>query len=159
MKVLTHDDRNEIPDGFAALSLTNAGWVGTNSGWPFVGQPALFPEAQADAMATVWNAFRLYAVADNMPHPEALSDEIWQWIGQKPPQLNPLRSRFERIRAEAPAMLEALQRCLTDLEWLTGNNPDCMGWVGHNDEGGPWPEVEERAAKLRALIARIDGEA
>ncbi len=46
---------NKIPEGKAILVLDNNGFVGTNNGWPLGGQPALYPENQARAIAMAWN--------------------------------------------------------------------------------------------------------
>lgn len=55
MRVITHEINNEVPPGMALLCMDDNGWVGTNNGWPYVGQPALFPEAQAKAIAYAWS--------------------------------------------------------------------------------------------------------
>ena len=57
MRVRTNQDYkcDEIPDGMAVLGMDNNGHVGTNNGWPMVGQPALYPFEQAKAIASAWN--------------------------------------------------------------------------------------------------------
>jgi hypothetical protein len=55
IRVKTRDDNKEIPDGMVLLSRDNNGWVGTNNGWPMVGQPALYPEEEGRAIAAAWN--------------------------------------------------------------------------------------------------------
>lgn len=54
MRILTHDDRSAIPKGKAMLYVDDSGWVGTNNGEPFVGQPALYPEQLARQILHVW---------------------------------------------------------------------------------------------------------
>ena len=57
MHYVTESDDAAIPKGMAAIVLTDGGWVGTNNGWPFAGQPALFPVDQASAICYAWNSF------------------------------------------------------------------------------------------------------
>lgn len=76
MHMATHDDDSWIPEGKAALTLDDNGWVGTNNGHPFDGQPALFPEAQANAMCYAWNAF----TADLLPNLEAVPTDVKEWL-------------------------------------------------------------------------------
>ena len=47
MIVITHAEDNKVPRGMALLCMNDNGWVGTNNGWPYTGQPAMYPEAQA----------------------------------------------------------------------------------------------------------------
>lgn len=55
MGMITHGDRpDEVPKGMAMLVLSDNGWVGTNNGYPFAGQPALYPIAQAQAIKDAW---------------------------------------------------------------------------------------------------------
>jgi hypothetical protein len=55
MRVQTREDNDVIPEGKAILSMDNNGFVGTNNGWPMVGQPALYPQEQAREIAHIWN--------------------------------------------------------------------------------------------------------
>lgn len=54
MRVLTKDQDDKIPTGMAALYMDGNGWVGTSNGYPHTGSPALFPIAQAEAIAYAW---------------------------------------------------------------------------------------------------------
>lgn len=73
--MVTADDDPNIPNGFAALAMNDNGWVGTNNGYPFAGQPALFPEAQANAIMYAWNSFD----PKSLPNLEAVPDSVQEW--------------------------------------------------------------------------------
>lgn len=80
MRINTHQDNNEIPDGKAVLFLDDYGSVGTNNGYPS-GQPALFPEDQAAAIFTAWNYIQEYHQnLDEMPNPEFILNKIRHWL-------------------------------------------------------------------------------
>jgi len=76
MHMVTHEEHHGIPEGFAALSIDDNGWVGTNNGHPFAGQPALFPLTQAHAICYAWNTYDLHA----MPCPENVAPEVLEWL-------------------------------------------------------------------------------
>ena len=73
--MVTHNDDAAIPDGMAALVMNNNGFVGTSNGWPFVGQPALYPEAQANAIMYAWNSFD----PESLPNLAAVPEEVQYW--------------------------------------------------------------------------------
>ena len=73
--MVTHDDDARIPDGMAALTMDNNGWVGTNNGWPLMGQPALFPLAQANAITYAWNSFN----PESLPNLAAVPEDVQAW--------------------------------------------------------------------------------
>jgi hypothetical protein len=79
MTCYTHEYDPKIPVGFACLAIDNNGWVGTSNGWPHDGQPALFPKAQAEAIAIAWNIAK-----DNVPNkmywPTMVSEEARKWL-------------------------------------------------------------------------------
>lgn len=75
MHMVTHSDDASIPKGFAALTMNDNGWVGTNNGWPFAGQPALFPEAQANAICYAWNSFD----PESLPNLAAVPEDVQAW--------------------------------------------------------------------------------
>lgn len=76
MRTVFHRDDPNIPSGMAALSMDDNGWVGTNNGWPLMGQPALYPEDQAVAIAYAWNTYDLHP----MPTPENVSSDVLSWL-------------------------------------------------------------------------------
>jgi hypothetical protein len=76
MGMVTHKDNPIIPSGFAALVINNSGWCGTNNGYPFYGQPALFPIAQANAIMYAWNAF----LFKDLPNPDGVPDDVKKWL-------------------------------------------------------------------------------
>jgi hypothetical protein len=81
MRMLTHTDDPSIPEGKAILVLDNNGYVGTNTGWPLAGQPALFPVAQAEMLVTAWTYVQLYhPQLDEMPHPGSVSGAAMEWL-------------------------------------------------------------------------------
>lgn len=85
MRYYTHEDDADIPVGFATLVIDNNGWVGTNSGWPHAGQPALYPIAQAEAIAIAWNlAVNKPKLPDNIYWPMMLSEEARNWLRWTP---------------------------------------------------------------------------
>lgn len=76
MHMVLHEDDPSIPEGMAALTMTNNGWVGTNNGWPFAGQPALYPKDQAHAICYAWNGFN----QESLPNLEAVSNGVKRWL-------------------------------------------------------------------------------
>lgn len=81
MRIRTHDMDSSVPKGKAILEMDNHGFVGTNNGWPMVGQPALFPQAQAEAIMTAWTYVQMFhPTLDEMPHPECVSDDAKKWL-------------------------------------------------------------------------------
>lgn len=76
MHFVSHEDDSAVPEGMAFLCMDDNGWVGTNNGWPFVGQPALFPVDQAHAICYAWNSFRL----ESLPNPDAISEDVKKWL-------------------------------------------------------------------------------
>ena len=75
MHMTTHSDDPAIPECMAALSMDDNGWVGTNNGWPFDGQPALFPQPQANAICYAWNGFK----PESLPNLEAVPADVQEW--------------------------------------------------------------------------------
>ncbi len=76
IRILTKDDRPEIPDGMAMLCMDNNGWVGTNNGYPHYGQPALYPEEQAKAIRDAWwNYFILGTTLEQHEARQVAKDE------------------------------------------------------------------------------------
>jgi len=94
MRVMNHATDESIPLGMATLVMDDNGWVGTSTGHPYLGKPALYPEAQAEALAyawgflmergvrvfsadakgEVWKSFRGLALFDTFPvHADVLS--------------------------------------------------------------------------------------
>jgi hypothetical protein len=57
----------KIPAGMAVLCEDNSGWVGTSNGDCFSGRPALYPTAQAEAIAYAVNLMRMRGW-DEMAH-------------------------------------------------------------------------------------------
>ncbi len=57
--MVTHEDDPKVPEGMACLCQNDSGWIGTNNGHPFAGQPALFPEDQALKIMQACNAHSL----------------------------------------------------------------------------------------------------
>ena len=51
MRVITEG----LPEGMALLCMDDNGWVGTNNGSRYTGQPAMFPLEQAEAIAYAWH--------------------------------------------------------------------------------------------------------
>jgi len=81
MRLQTHADNEKIPENLALLYLDDSGWVGTNNGWPHVGQPALYPLAQAEAIATAWNYVAFcHPALDEMPGRDSLSEGTKAWF-------------------------------------------------------------------------------
>ncbi len=76
MTMTTHADDPKIPRGKATLILDGSGWVGTNNGCPFHGQPALFPEAQAAAIRLAWNSCSITQLNREMIVPT----DIQEWL-------------------------------------------------------------------------------
>ena len=81
MRLQTHADNEKIPVNMAILTIDDNGFVGTNNGWPHVGQPALYPLAQAEAIAVAWNyvAF-LHPSLDEMPGWHDFRAETKAWF-------------------------------------------------------------------------------
>lgn len=79
MRMITHEDDEKIPEGFACLAMDNNGWVGTNNGWPMVGQPAIYPIAQAEAISYAWGC-ALRDIPAKIASPEAVSEEARKWL-------------------------------------------------------------------------------
>jgi hypothetical protein len=77
---MTHGDDPNIPKNFAAITMDDNGFVGTNNGYPFAGQPALFPIDQACAICYAWNGFAIKGMAEMIPNPEAMSEDILRWL-------------------------------------------------------------------------------
>ncbi len=77
-------DDEKFPSGKCALTLDNNGFVGTNNGWPMAGQPALYPTAQAVAMATAWSYMLMDGekkVEEKYPHlRSSIGEEAWLWL-------------------------------------------------------------------------------
>lgn len=76
MQVVTHRDNPDIPVHLAAIAMSDSGWVGTNNGWPLAGQPALYPKAQAIAIAYAWNSFS----AKSLPNLAAVHADVQEWM-------------------------------------------------------------------------------
>lgn len=57
MRVITNlsEGHETLPDGYACLYMDNHGWVGTGDGNLMGNMPALFPVAQALALAYAWD--------------------------------------------------------------------------------------------------------
>jgi len=79
MSMVTHDEDKKIPPGFACLAIDNNGWFGTSNGWPLMGQPALFPIAQAEAIVYAWGS-ALKNIPSAVVHPSCLSTEARKWL-------------------------------------------------------------------------------
>ena len=76
IRVMSHADDPKIPEGLAVLYMDDNGFVGTNNGQPFTGQPTMYPEAQAVAISTAWNYMALFHPSlDEMPHKEVVGTE------------------------------------------------------------------------------------
>ena len=100
MRTRAHSEQDpNIPQGKAILELDNNGFVGTNNGWPLVGQPALFPESQARAIALAWNFCVGKVVVDP---PEEL--------------MNIMGDRIVPINAHTDMDIDPV------VQWLNGNN-------------------------------------
>ena len=83
MRILTTETDTTIPKGMAILEMDDNGFVGTNNGWPHIGQPALFPIGQAEAIMNCWTYVQIFhPKLDEMPHPECLSDEAKEWMAK-----------------------------------------------------------------------------
>jgi hypothetical protein len=54
------------------------------------------------------------------------------------------------------AVVDALEDAAGTIQHLALHHPDCLGWVGHDKEGGPWPEIQERAHAARKALAAIE---
>ena len=81
VRIQTHEDNPKIPEGKAILEWDNNGFVGTNNGWPMLGQPAMFPQSQAEAiMHCILYVQTFHPKLDEIPHPECISSEAMQWI-------------------------------------------------------------------------------
>ena len=81
MRLLTHKEDIRIPEDMAMLYMDNSGWVGTNNGWPHSGQPAMFPLAQAEAIATAWNYVLFFHPSlSEMPGRNNLSEATQEWF-------------------------------------------------------------------------------
>ena len=76
MFMVTNKEDPNIPVGKAALCINDSGWFGTNNGFPFAGQPALFPEDQANAILYTWNHFDIHS----MPYPEDVKPNVLEWL-------------------------------------------------------------------------------
>ena len=76
MSMVTYREDENIPLGMAALTINDNGWVGTNNGYPFAGQPALFPEDQANAIMYAWNAFNF----KELPNPDGVPIGVKEWL-------------------------------------------------------------------------------
>ncbi len=76
MEMITNKEDPKVPVGKAALIIGDSGWVGTNVGCPFHGQPALFPEAQASAIMYAWNNFAIV----NLRRPEDVPSDVLEWL-------------------------------------------------------------------------------
>lgn len=55
MRIIDHEQNADIPQDKAMLYVDDTGWIGTNNGEPFTGQPALYPALQAIEIAHCWN--------------------------------------------------------------------------------------------------------
>lgn len=80
MSMVTHADDTNVPKGFACLCINDSGWVGTNNGFPFAGQPALFPIAQAHAITYAWNGFALKGADVMVPHLDDVPEDVQAWL-------------------------------------------------------------------------------
>lgn len=54
------------------------------------------------------------------------------------------------------AVVDALEDAAGTIQHLALHHPECLGWVGHDKEGGPWPEIQERAHAARKALAALD---
>lgn len=83
MFLIYPDESNNIPQGKVAIAMNDNGFVGTNTGWPLAGQPALFPESQGLAIANVWMFAHFLGeekVRELMPNPEEMDTKAWDWV-------------------------------------------------------------------------------
>ncbi|CAB4188046.1 hypothetical protein UFOVP1169_48 [uncultured Caudovirales phage] len=53
------------------------------------------------------------------------------------------------------AVVDALEDAAGTIEHLALHHRDCLGWVGHDKEGGPWPEIQERAHAARKALEAL----
>jgi multidrug efflux pump subunit AcrA (membrane-fusion protein) len=67
-------------------------------------------------------------------------------------------ARAEAAESDLQRTREALQDAAATFDWLADNQPDCLGWVGHGEPGGPWPEVKERASVARRALTPPTGD-
>ncbi len=83
------DERyKHIPEGKALVWATNGGFVGTSSGWPHSGQPALYPLEQAKAIVFAIGLLGHLGrdkVIELLPRPEAVDEQVWHYMGWEPP--------------------------------------------------------------------------
>lgn len=79
IRMITHEMDPKVPKGLAFLSMDDNGWVGTNNGNPMLGQPALYPEAQARALMLAWMI--VLGKSDLIPHPEEVPEKTCKWLG------------------------------------------------------------------------------
>ena len=99
------------------------------------------PEAEARALLYELKVARNFAVSQaEILHHTAELREIAE-------------HRATRAEAHAERLASALTECVEDLDWLSENEPDAMGWVGHDEAGGPWPVSKERAATARQALS------
>jgi hypothetical protein len=87
-------------------------------------------------------------------HPDRIHTTLWlaNQLTKAERFITSLTTRAESAEADLKRAREALEDAATTFEWLAENEPDCLGWVGHGDPGGPWPEVKERASVARAAL-------
>lgn len=52
-------------------------------------------------------------------------------------------------------LVGALKEATDALEHLAEHYPDCLGWAGHEEQGGPWPVVGELAVRTRQALAAL----
>ena len=53
------------------------------------------------------------------------------------------------------AVVDALEDAAGTIQHLALYHRDCLGWVGHDKEGGPWPEIQERAHAARKALEAL----
>lgn len=79
LRVLTHEDKPEIPVGYALMVMDNNGWIGTNNGQRYTGQPALFPVNQARALSLAWDYMVGVGGLEKIPEGN-VPEEIMKWF-------------------------------------------------------------------------------
>lgn len=81
----THEDDPEIPKGKAIIVMNDNGFVGTNNGWPMMGQPALYPLSQAIAITQALTFVSImgekrFRENEVVANPDDIPQEFYDWM-------------------------------------------------------------------------------